>query len=103
MDTVVGFILIGVISLLLVSAVTTSGSATRRINDAKTALRAAERALATLQQGQPAPAAIGDARIQIAPAPGATPPAGQQWLQVTATHNGRTATLVGLAPAGGAQ
>jgi type II secretory pathway pseudopilin PulG len=102
-DTIVGFMVIGMVALLLVVAVTDSGKAQRRIEDSGTALRAAERAMTALQEGRAAPKTVGEAQIVVGPAKGGAAVDGRQWVEVTATYNGRKAGLVGLVPQGGAK
>jgi type II secretory pathway pseudopilin PulG len=102
-DAVVGFLLIGVLGLMLVIAITTSSRAQRRLDDSAAATTAAEQAIALLREGQAAPQTLGGAQVRVRPAPGAQEIKGAQWLEVTATREGRAATIVALIPKGGGQ
>jgi type II secretory pathway pseudopilin PulG len=102
-DAIVGFLLIGVLGLTLVLAITTSSQARRRLDDSAAATVAAEQTLALLRDGQPAPQDLNGAQIKVEAAPGGQEVKGAQWLQVTATRNGRSATLTAFLPKGSAR
>jgi hypothetical protein len=99
-DSVVGFLLIGVLGLVLVVGVTTAAKAHRRIADSAAATVAAEQAMALLRDRQPVPQTLGETAVQVRPATGGQAVSGHRWVEVTTTRNGRTATLVGLVPEG---
>jgi type II secretory pathway pseudopilin PulG len=108
MDTVVGFAIIGVLSFVLVTAVTRTDQARQRLDDNATAVRIAQRVLADLRAGKPAPPAPADTQVHVRPATdiasgGVTLPPGREWVEVTVIYRGRTASLTGLAPKGGAR
>jgi type II secretory pathway pseudopilin PulG len=110
MDTVVGFAIIGVLSFVLVTAVTRTDQARQRLDDNATAVRIAQRVLADLRAGKPAPPAPADTQVHVKPATdviaggaGVALPPGREWVEVTVNYRGRTATLTGLAPKGGAR
>ena len=98
MDTVIGLVIAGTLGLILVIAITRATQARDRLEDSATAGRAAERALATIQRGEPAPVAVGDAKVTVKPVTGGARVEGREWLEVIATYNGRSASLVGLVP-----
>jgi type II secretory pathway pseudopilin PulG len=100
-DSIVGFIIIGVLGLILVIAITSSSRAQRRLDDSAAATIAAERAAAMLREGKPAPQTIDEASIKIEPAPGGQAVVNHKWVRITATQNGRSAALVALVPEGG--
>ena len=99
-DSVVGFLLIGVLGLVMVVGVTTAAKAHRRLADSAAATVAAEQAMALLRDRQPVPQSLGEVAVQVRAATGGQAVAGHRWIEVTATRNGRTATLVGLVPEG---
>ena len=99
-DSVVGFLLIGVLGLVLVVGVTTAAKAHRRLADSAAATVAAEQAMALLRDRQPVPQTLNDVAVQVQAAEGGQAVVGHRWVEITATRNGRTATLVGLAPEG---
>jgi type II secretory pathway pseudopilin PulG len=100
-DSIVGFIIIGVLGLILVIAITSSSKAQRRLDDSAAATIAAERAAAMLREGKAAPQTMDDVSIKIEPAPAGQAIANHRWVQITATRNGRSAALVALVPEGG--
>jgi hypothetical protein len=99
-DSVVGFLLIGVLGLVLVVGVTTAAKAHRRLADSAAATVAAEQAMALLRDRQTVPQTLGDTAVQLRPATGGQAVPGHRWVEVTATRNGRSATLLGLVPEG---
>ena len=99
-DSVVGFLLIGVLGLVMVVGVTTAAKAHRRLADSAAATVTAEQAMALLRDRQPVPQTLSDVAGQVRAADGGQAALGHRWVEVTATRNGRTATLVGLVPEG---
>jgi hypothetical protein len=102
-DTILGLVITGMLSTLLVVAITRAGAAQRQMDDGAAADRACQRVMDALHKGQPAPATIGEAKVTVRPAAGggANVPAGHAWREVVVTYRGRTASLVGLVPANG--
>ena len=100
-DSIVGFMLIGMLGLALVVAVTTASKAKRRLDDSAGAATAAEQVMAMLRDGKAAPQSIGEASVAVRAAQGGAAVAGQRWVEVIVKRNGRTASLVGLVPEGG--
>ena len=101
LDAITGFLVIGVLGLVLVSAITMNTRAHRRLRDAAAATAAAEQVLALLRDGQPAPQSLGGAAVRVRPMEAGEAPRKYRWVEVTVTREGRAATLVGLAPDGG--
>jgi type II secretory pathway pseudopilin PulG len=99
-DAIVGFIVIGVLGWVLVVAITKSSGAQRRLNDSAAALTTAEQVLAIMRQGQAPPQNLGEAKVEVRAAEGGKAVAGQRWVEVVVSLNGRTGTLVGLVPEG---
>ena len=96
---------IGVIALLTAALATTMTKQRRaedRLAASRESVRLAEQALVSLQARQPAPQPPEGTSLDIAPAD-AVAPAGWRWVTVRVTRDGRTITLTGLAPTGGAQ
>ena len=91
----------GILGVVLVVAITKTGQAERRLADGTAAARIAQRALAALHEGHPAPAELDGAQIEVRPAEGGTQIARKRWVEVVVTYQGRRATLVGLVPQGG--
>jgi type II secretory pathway pseudopilin PulG len=102
-DTIIGLMIVGILGTVLVTAITTDGRAKRQLNDSAAALHIAQRVMATLREGKPAPQSLDDATVQVGPADGAAPATGKTWVRVAVNYHGRTATLIGLAPRGGQQ
>jgi hypothetical protein len=102
-DTMIGFAIAAVLGLVLVTAITQTKRSQARIDDTTTATRIARRVITDLQAGKPAPAKLDEAEVKVSPAAGGVAVAGQAWVEVTITYHGRTATLVGLMPKGGAR
>ena len=100
-DSIVGFIIIGVLGLILVIAITSSSRAQRRLDESAAATIAAERAAALLREGKAAPQTVDEASIKVEPAPGGQAVANHKWVCITATREGRAATLIVLVPEGG--
>ena len=104
MDTIVGLVLTGILGTILVVAITRGGAAERRLADAATATRIAQRAMSALHDGKTPPADLNGATLSVQPTEGGAKIANHRWIQVTVTYHGRTTSLVGLVPQqGGAQ
>jgi type II secretory pathway pseudopilin PulG len=101
-DTMVGFAITAVLALVLVTGITQSRRAQNRLDDGAAALRIARRVMTGLQEGGAAPR-IDEADVKVKPAPGGTAIPGRAWVEVTVNYHGRTASLVGLTPQGGAR
>ncbi len=100
-DTVMGFIVVGILGLILVTAITKSSRARDRLEESAAADRIAQRVMGVLREGKPAPGALGDAQIKVKSATGGAAVAGQRWVEVSVAYHGHSASLVGLVPAGG--
>ena len=103
MDTVVGFAIAGVLAIALVTAITATGRANRRLEDGATAMRMAQRVMGTLQEGKDAPKTMDEATVELKPAAGGTTLPGRAWVEVVIHYRGRTASLIGMTPNGGGQ
>jgi hypothetical protein len=97
-DTIIGFTLIAILSLMLVVAITRSNRARERLAGATDSTRTARRVMTLLQQGQAAPQNLDGAEVRVAPAPGGAEVPGHTWVAVTVSREGRPFTLVGLVP-----
>jgi hypothetical protein len=102
-DAMFGFAIIAVLGLVLVTGITQSRRSQERLDDGAAATRIAQRALSELQAGRVMPKEFADAEVTVAPATGGAAMAGQAWVAVSVKYHGRSATLVGLTPRGGAQ
>jgi type II secretory pathway pseudopilin PulG len=102
-DTIFGFIIVGVLAGSLVAAIVSAGRAQRRLEDGATATRIAQRVMATLREGKVAPTSLDEAKITVQAAGGGENIAGREWFEVVVNYHGRTASLTGLAPRGGAK
>ena len=103
-DAMFGFAITAVLGLVLVTGITQSRRSRERLEDGAAAARIAQRAMAEVQAGRRvAPKQFADAEVTVAPATGGTTITGQAWVTVSVKCHGRVATLVGLAPKGGAQ
>jgi hypothetical protein len=100
-DIGIGLAIIGLVAVLLVTAVGRHNKAAARLADSRAAVRVAESVLISLQTGAEVPAdAEATVRIERSPAAAA---AGVhwEWASVTVTYRGRSAVLNGLVPAEG--
>jgi type II secretory pathway pseudopilin PulG len=97
LDAIIGIILLG--SLLTVLAVNANlrNRAAVRMASQRAAMQTAEKALADLQRG--ATTAPADAADRISVRRTGQRIGAMEWVQVTAFHDGRQASLSGLAPA----
>ena len=102
-DTILGLVVTGMLSGLLVVAITRAGAAQRQVDDGAAADRVCQRVMDALHNGKPAPATVGETKVTVRPAGdgGANVPAGHAWRVVVVNYRGRTASLVGLVPVGG--
>lgn len=109
-DAVIGLAVLAV--LFTITAVTLGHDyrAQRAAVDHRRLTTAAEQAMLALQLGYPPDDAARDAAAPARSAghtlalafdrlPDGEPPDGQVWVRVTATHNGQSVELIGLAPA----
>jgi type II secretory pathway pseudopilin PulG len=98
-DVVVGLILLAVVGVAVATVCRWQSRAAKQLGDQRAATRAAEYALIELHQGRPAPAQLGEpAVVRVEPASGGGAVLdGYQWVRVTATCDGRSITLLGLA------
>jgi type II secretory pathway pseudopilin PulG len=91
-----GMIIISILGTLLSTAATKHDRAAHHLDDTRAATRQAESALLTMQAGQ---AAITCESLTITKLPdSSTQIPGMTWVEVQATVNARTATLIGLVP-----
>jgi Na+-transporting NADH:ubiquinone oxidoreductase subunit NqrF len=102
-DAMFGFAIIAVLGLVLVTGITQSRRSQVRLDDGAAASRIAQRALGELQAGRVVPKQFAEAEVTVAPATGGAEVAGQVWVAVSVNYHGRSATLVGLTPRGGAR
>jgi hypothetical protein len=98
-DAVIGLILLAVVGGAIATVCRWQSRAAKRLADERAATRAAEYALIELYQGHPVPAQRGEpAVVRVEPASGGGIAAdGYLWVRVTATCDGRSVVLVGLA------
>jgi hypothetical protein len=97
-DTMIGFALMALLSVMLVVAITRTHRAGERLDTSNASTRTARRVITLLQHGQPAPPRMDDAEIRINPAPGGIEVPGHAWVEVTVVRQKRPVTLVGLVP-----
>jgi type II secretory pathway pseudopilin PulG len=95
-DAVMSLIILSLLAAVLMMAAGRQRHASLRLKDQRAATALAERALSRMQAGEAADNSEGTIRIKRL-ADGDVP-AGRQWVQVTVTFQGRSASLVGLAP-----
>jgi type II secretory pathway pseudopilin PulG len=95
--------IVGVLTVVLASAMRQEMSASKKSSDSRAAGRLAEHAMLDLQHGQPMPMNTDDVHIAVRPASGGQAPAGYSWAVVETRVNGHGATLFGLVPAGSLQ
>jgi hypothetical protein len=98
-DAVIGLILLTVVGLAVATVCRWQSHAAKQLADERAATRAAEYALIELHQGHPVPAQLGEpVVVRVEPASGGgAAMGGYQWVRVTATCDGRSVALVGLA------
>ena len=94
-DVVMGLILLGLIGTMLAAAATWHYRLLQHLADSRAATRAAESALVSMQAGEP----VGQGKFAVHALPTASDSPGMQWVEVSATVDGRSASLVGLVPA----
>jgi hypothetical protein len=92
MDMMMGFFILGVLMTLMAVGLRSHHEAAIRLANARAACNAAEEALTDLQQGRPA-----SQQVQVDRLPGGTVVPDFTWVRVTATIEGRSASLTGLA------
>ena len=85
-----------VLAAALTMAIGRQNRASQRLAESREATRLAERTLTTLQAGQPPPAPLEGAIIEIAPLHAASEVPGCTWVRIRVTNNGHAAGLVGL-------
>jgi type II secretory pathway pseudopilin PulG len=95
-DVVMGMAILGIAAAVLVSAVSSSNRASRRLASSRQAAREAEAVLIALQVGEPVPKS--NATIRVEPCTGGASIPGRHWVQVVATIGGQSRLLVGLVP-----
>ena len=93
-DILMSLILIGLLATMLAAGANWHHRALTHLAESRAAFRLAESALISLQAAQPIDSSKFTCR-QLSPSPDL--PA-MTWVQVTATVNGRSATLTGLVP-----
>jgi hypothetical protein len=94
LDILIGILLISIIGVALSTGATWHNRALSHLADSRAATRLAESALISLQFGQHPT----DKTIHLVPLRQPTEIPGTTWLEVTATINGRSASLTGLVP-----
>jgi hypothetical protein len=94
-DVVMGLILVGLTGTMLAAAGTWHYRLLKHLADSRAATRAAESALISIQAGEP----VDQGKFAVRQLPTASDALGMQWVEVSATVDGRSASLVGLVPA----
>lgn len=102
-DAMFGFAITAVLGLVLVTGITQARRSQGRLDEGAAAARVAQRVMGELQAGRVVPKKFADAEVTMTPATGGAAVAGQAWVAVSVNYHGRTATLVGLTPKGGAR
>jgi hypothetical protein len=93
-------IALGVCSTLMVVIAATVHSeekASRQLADVRAAMRLAEESLQRMQLGQPPASLESTDQLIVEPIEPGREIHGFRWVRVSATHNGRTVHLIGLA------
>jgi type II secretory pathway pseudopilin PulG len=107
LDLITALIILLALMATLTAALVRQQRNERKLADTRAAMRLAEETATALQWGQVPPAPPEGESVEIVPSQPpsqptpATPatPAGQTWVNIRVTHNGRAATLVALTPA----
>jgi hypothetical protein len=94
-DVVMGLILLGLSGTMLVVAANWHYRLLKHLADSRAATRLAESELISLQAGEP----VDQGKFAVHQLPTASGSPGMQWVEVSATVDGRGASLVGLVPA----
>ena len=92
-DVVAGLLILAALAAVVAYATTGRARAAAQFGHSREAVRSAERALVDLRLGRP----IGKG-VTARPLDTAGPAPGLGWVEVTATREGRSATLVGAVP-----
>jgi len=95
----VAMAIILLLTLVLTVAVTRQQRTTAKLADTRDAVRLAEQTLTALQAGEAAPAPPEGSVVEIHPAGAVKDTGNLAWVSIQVTHRGRSATLVGVAPA----
>jgi hypothetical protein len=98
MDVVMAMILLSLVAAILSTAAGWHQRALRHLADSRAAVRAAESALISLQAGQIPP---NDSTIFLHKLTASSDVPGKAWVEVDAKAGQRSASLIGLVPAGG--
>ena len=96
-DALVGLLIVAALAAALAVGAGRARRAALRLADTREAMHLAERALVALQFDKAVPADAPDARIVVQTLPDPAP-AGQRWVEVSATVRDRSSSLIGLAP-----
>lgn len=98
-DAITGMAILAMLTAIVTVEISWRSKADRRLTDYRAAVALAEGTLAEMQQGHaPAPSAAGD-HIHIDRLADDSPSPHFQWVRIIATHNGQSASLIGLAKA----
>jgi len=97
-DVMLGLVLLGILTGILISATSRTQRAADRLSNARTAGRVAQEVLVDVQAGLPAPQPRGETKISVEPAEGGAKVPGRRWVQVVVSFRGESALLVGLVP-----
>jgi hypothetical protein len=94
LDVLVGLLILSIIGLTLGAGAAWHQRALGHLADTRAASRLAESALTSLQAGQH----LSTSGVHYHALAGKQQISGMSWIEVSATFNGRSATLVGLVP-----
>lgn len=97
-DVMLGLAVLGVLTAVLISAMSRTHRAADRMSNARTAGRVAQEVLVDLQAGLPTPPQDAETKISVEPAGGGAKVQGRRWVQVVVSFRGESGLLVGLVP-----
>jgi len=98
LDVITGLIVLLVLLATFSVALIRQQRGEQRLADTRAAVRLAEQTATALQLGQSPPTPVEGAAIEIVPLQSAEGMPGRSWVRIRVTNNGRSATLVALAP-----
>ena len=97
-DIITGLIILMVLLVTLTAAMARQRRGEQKLADTRSAMRLAEQTATALQLGQSPPAPGEGETIEVLAIQPAEGIAGKSWVRIRVTQNGRTATLVAVAP-----
>ena len=102
-DALLSMAVIVIIAAALAASMAQQRKAEARLAASRDAIRLAENALIALHTGKTAPPPPAGTTMEVLNADSGRTPSGWKWVTLRVTRDGKTATLTGLVPAGGAQ